>query len=83
MLLTLQRYDFQVRYRRGQELYIADTLSRTFIKEEREVDALRMFEQVSSIEELFGVSDELLSQVAEHTRRDAMLQDLKRCILEG
>ena len=33
MLLRLQRYDFQIRYRRGSELYIEDTLSRAYLNE--------------------------------------------------
>ena len=32
MLLRLQRYDIKVTYKRGTEMFIADTLSRTYLK---------------------------------------------------
>ena len=33
MLLRLQRYNLEVRYERGPLMYIADTLSRAYLKE--------------------------------------------------
>ena len=36
MLLRLQRYTLKVTYKPGKELYIADTLSRAFLKEQKE-----------------------------------------------
>ena len=34
MLLKLQKYSLQVRYKRGAEMHIADIISRTFTGEE-------------------------------------------------
>ena len=83
MLLALQRYDFEVTYRKGVELFIADTLSRgalpTTVEDVSELD----FEQVSSVDELFGVSDERIREIAEHTTRDESLQDVIRHIQNG
>ena len=37
MLLRLQRYTLKVTYKPGKELYIADTLSRAFLKEQKDL----------------------------------------------
>ena len=33
MVLRLQRYDLQIAYKKGSEMYVADTLSRVYLQE--------------------------------------------------
>ena len=50
---------------RGAELFVANTLSRGLLMTQ-EGASLVAFEQVSSVGELVGVSDELIQQISEH-----------------
>ena len=75
MMLELQRYGFEVHYRKGVELYVADTLSRApSDKGATSDEELRSeFEQVSAIEDT-EVSDERLKELMEYTANDDVLQ---------
>ena len=84
MMLELQRYDFEVHYRKGVELYVADTLSRApSDKGATSDEELRLeFEQVSAIEDT-EVSDERLKELMEYTANDDVLQKVVQYILKG
>ena len=97
MLLRLQKYNLNVTYKRGAEMYIADMLSRTSLPEteassrtqeyevfniRREAKVTRKIEAVNHTEFL-RVSDQRLRQIQDQTAQDATLQLLKATILAG
>ena len=74
-------------YKRGSELYIADTLSRAYLSSpgqvgEEEKEFIRAVENVKMIKYL-SISPERLRELQEKTRDDVTLQDLKRNIESG
>ena len=87
MLLRLQRYNIEVRYKPGKEMYVADHLSRAQLTEtedcndEFQVFALELEEMTpfSSIK----VSPERLTQLQMNTAQDPTLQTLKNIVLTG
>ena len=94
MRMELQCYDVTVVYRCGTELYIADTLSRVCLPFKTNITEFDECEQVfqtsaerdvelSTLEEVFGISDERFSEIAKHTEQDQTLQQLKKCIQVG
>ena len=68
MLLALQRYDLKVLFRKGSELYVADTLSRAYLTGPvLPRDGFdEQFEQIHAAEHVCNVSDERMRQVLEH-----------------
>ena len=93
MLLELQRYDYNLTYKKGELLFIADTLSRAYVEDKAfEYDAAeRVFrltsekewEHINLAQETSGLSDERIRQIREHTRRDTNLQELQATIKTG
>ena len=97
MTMELQRFDVTAVYRRGSELYVADTLSRAYLSLSgqacnREFDkreqigpssAERNIDDVSILQEVFGISDQLLAEVIEHTQRDPVMWQLIEVIQVG
>ena len=65
MLFALQRYDLKVLFRKGSELYVADTLSRAYLTGPvLPRDCLEeQFEQIHAAEHVCNVSDERMRQV--------------------
>ena len=46
MLLTLQKYNLQVVYKKGTQMFLADTLSRAFLPEINACDFNKELEEV-------------------------------------
>ncbi|XP_033725286.1 uncharacterized protein K02A2.6-like [Pecten maximus] len=85
MLLRLQAYTLKVEYKKGKEMYVADTLSRAYLPLESSVESSvrRLeYEQVNFTESL-NVSEPRLRQIQTHTTQDTCLQTLKSVILSG
>ena len=82
MMLRLQRYDLQVEYEPGKNLYIADTLSRA-PEGQNETAANSKDEFEVLIIENMPVSEEKLEQFKQETRKDPTLQKLKNTVLNG
>ena len=90
-MLELQRYEVTVTYRRGTALVLADTLSRAFVPAAEDVPVLdervcqvvsqRDIETVDPVNEVFGVSDQRLKEIAEYTKNDDTLQLLQEILL--
>ena len=97
MLLRLQKFDLHVSYKKGSEMYVADTLSRAFqIRKSTPKDAL---EDVVYIEEMRGnterelesidmiqylpVSEATQGVIQQATESDATLRELKTTIRRG
>ena len=87
MLLRLQRYNLEVNYKPGTQMYIADHLSRAFIPGQGEQDEeFRVFalevESLSPCDSL-TMSSERLAQLEKATEQDPVLQTLKTTVLIG
>ena len=86
LLLRLQQYDAEIRYRPGREMYLADTLSRAYLslsptdtqrsETEKEVESLHAVEYLA-------ISEQQLSEIKQETGKDPTLQTLKNVILRG
>jgi RNase H-like domain found in reverse transcriptase/Reverse transcriptase (RNA-dependent DNA polymerase)/Integrase zinc binding domain len=98
MLLRLQRYNITVTYKKGVEMYLADTLSRAFPPEgldeqilDQEVYGVRESRETQFSKELaainqasnIGVSDKTIQMIRDNTLTDEALQDLSRFIQAG
>ena len=70
MLMKLQRYDLKVKYTKGTELCVADTLSRAHLPKTSD-----------DFDEELEVS--IVSQIRRETDKDDILKILKSVILEG
>lgn len=97
MLLRLQKYDLQVSYKKGTEMYLADTLSRAY--RVRKSTRENVAEDVMYIEEMRGdiegelehismiqylpVSEPTLTAIQQATESDATLRELKTTIRRG
>ncbi len=96
MLLRLQRYDFEVQYKRGAEMYLADTLSRASLPVKQQLQDHR--EQVLGVVErspteretesinmlqFLPVSDEMLVRIQRETDADQEMEVLKAIIKKG
>ena len=88
MMLKLQRYQFTVRYKKGKELYIADTLSRAPVtdqpistdKQECEVFRLEMAEMEFEPNQ---VTPDTLQRIRRETAKDPVLAALHTMVMNG
>ena len=80
MLLNILQYDVKIIHKKGKEMYLADTLSRSFlpIKNHTEVE----FEHINMVEYL-PIRIERLNEIKIETENDDTLQMLKVMILKG
>ena len=80
MLLKLQKYNMTVRYKKGKELYVADALSRNYMKktDESENDDV----QICAVKCL-PIAPAKLDEMCTETAKDQILTVLKRVILQG
>lgn len=82
VLLRLQRYDLQVKYEPGKNLFFADTLSRApEVSNETTANKKDEFE-VLTLENL-PVSEVKFEQFKDATRKDLTLQKLKTTVISG
>ena len=80
MLIRLQRYDYEIIYKPGVEMYVADTLSRAFLTDTQ--TEFEEFETVQSTDYL-AVSDDRLKQIRNHLDADQAMCLLRDAILNG
>ncbi|XP_048251821.1 uncharacterized protein K02A2.6-like [Haliotis rufescens] len=97
MILRLQKYHLDVRYKKGTEMYIADFLSRASLPLRKieptlkDYEIVAVSENISFISELeninaaecITVTDQRLDQIQRLTQQDVNLQTLKSTILAG
>ena len=97
MLLRLQKYNLNVTYQKGTEMYIADTLSRAALvqADKRSVTPVEQIFQIGqqtpfeqfleniNHTEFLKVTDDRLRQIQQQTVEDTALQVLKTTILTG
>ena len=80
MMMRLQKYDFTVHYERGENMHLADMLSRAYLPYNgKEVDD---FESVNMVRYL-PISDQRLDEIRAETRKDQCLRELSGTILVG
>ena len=83
LLMRLMQYDVEIKYRRGLEMYLADTLSRAYLPHEHHPGkADQEVERIHSVNFL-SVSEPQIQEIREETAKDAILQSLKAVILNG
>jgi hypothetical protein len=77
MFLRLQRYDIELSYKQGKHVYIADTLSRAYLKTNKdEVEQINMADYLV-------ISEERQKLIAEATKQDKTLEQLLKVIEQG
>ena len=79
MLLQLQKYDLKFVYKKGTELYVADTLSRSFIDDKSDLD---VGEQVDILS-LMSISPARKAGLQKHTLADPVMQKVTHFISNG
>ena len=90
MMLKLQKYQFTVRYKKGKELFIADTLSRSATSVHDDLTPTVMQEcevfRVELAQMDLGankVTIDALNQIREETSKDPVLAVLHKVVLRG
>ena len=79
MLLQLQKYDLKFVYKKGTELYVADTLSRSYIDDKSDLD---VDEQVDILS-LMSISPARMAELQKHTLADPVMQKVAHFISNG
>ena len=82
LLLRLQQYDVDLRYKPGSEMYLADTLSRASLKN---ITQSKVQEETESIHaaDFLSISEPQLTEIQAETAQDDTLQQLKKTIISG
>ena len=85
MFMRLQSYDLDIRYKKGSEMYLADTLSRHFNGDEVHVvrsDFEEEIEVMTNIEDInqMVASEDKLARLKDETSKDEVLQAVKAAI---
>lgn len=84
MLLQLQKWDIDLRYKPGKELILADALSRTYMKNSENFEWGKEIEsQVCLITSQINVTESKLKEFKEETDKDEELMELKKVIKNG
>ena len=85
MLLQLQRYDIDLIYKPGKEMFLADTLSRAFspsAKYEEQDKLEKELEVVCALEDT-QLQDMILDEIVQATHTDPTLRAVKELIQHG
>ena len=79
MIMVLSKYDLHVTYKKGEELFIADTLSRSYLDEVPSAQEQIRYEVMSVIQ----VSEQRLEALRDATKSDRVLTKLANVIING
>lgn len=82
MLLNLQRYSLNVKYKKGKDLYLADTLSRAYLPEVNACEFSRELEEIDH-RPWMPVREETWQQLQNAAADDPKQQTLRRVIMRG
>ena len=82
LLLRMQHYDVEIHYKPGSQMYLADTLSRAYLKNEARSPVEQEVETIHMMNFL-PISEPQLREIQEATQCDPTLQALKKVILDG
>jgi len=83
MLLKLQKYDLTVKYTRGKDMHIADTLSRAHLNDTEENDSEEIELAVHTLTKNLPVSETRRAEFKSATESDHCLQQVKKLTMEG
>jgi len=87
MMLRIQRYNLQVVYKPGAQMFVADHLSRAFLKhtgpEDEEFQVFALGLETMNPFDTIKISSERLPQLQKATEQDPVMQTLKTTILIG
>lgn len=85
MLLRLQKFECEVQYKRGTEMYFADTLSRAYLIAQPEDLGEKDPVEVHTVEyrEHLPVSKQRFAQIRKATEKDETIEMLKGVIRTG
>ena len=83
MRLKLQKYDLEVCYTKGKQLYVADTLSRAYLNVPSTDEDEDLEFAVHALVRDLPVSDAKLSEIQSATHDDEQLQKLHQYIITG
>ena len=89
MMLKLQRYRFSVRYKKGKELYVADTLSRAPVADYPSAPDAKLEYEVFRLEiaemdiEPNRITSETMQQIKQETAKDSVLASLCDVVASG
>ena len=79
MLLRLQQYNLIVKYKKGKELYVADTLSRAQLPVCEQMDEEIGINLVTNL----NIQESSIERFRSHTQTDPVLQKLQATIMKG
>ena len=82
MLLRLQRYCLDVTYKKGKQMYLADTLSRAYLTETHTCVISKALENVDHTTSL-AITKERLFQIQYASADDPVLVELRQVIMSG
>ena len=82
MLLRLQRYNLRLSYKKGPLVFIADTLSRAYLRETLPSEEVKSLEVVDHTDN-FPVSPSRLTRIEQESAQDPVCTNLRQVILEG
>ena len=82
MLLRLQSYDITLKYQKGTQMHLADTLSRAYLSNKPPSAFMEELSAIHASESAY-VSKECLRDIAQHTKKDPVLQELDNVIHSG
>lgn len=71
MMIRLQKYDLEIRYERGNRMFLADTLSRAYLPSRIQVES--EFETIN-VTNYLPISQARLLQIQRETEKDESLQ---------
>ncbi|XP_062596409.1 uncharacterized protein K02A2.6-like [Saccostrea cucullata] len=81
MLLRLQKYSTKLEYHPGEEMHLADTLSRAYLQNSDRTGAL--LDEIVHFTHIQRTVGDSLQEIRDETRRDNTLQELIHVILTG
>ncbi|XP_029633899.1 uncharacterized protein LOC115209599 [Octopus sinensis] len=76
--LRLQTYDYDIRYKPGKDLILADALSRLSSHDKQEMEGLSI-----KVHHIINVTTTKLAEIKEDTRKDEELQLFTQMVIEG
>ena len=80
MMIRLQKYNLEIRYERGNRMYLADTLSRAYLPSR--VQGESEFETIN-VANYLPIPQARLLQIQRETEKDESLRTLKAIIQQG
>ena len=80
MMMRLQKYEVEVSYERGSQMYIADTLSRAYLNHQKEQQD-QGFDHIN-MAKFLSIPEQRLQQIKQEMDRDEALQALRQVVLQ-